>query len=191
MVNRLYAPLLPPTSGSPRPPAALIDHRRGAEGLEDAGVLSWVQRIKRVREPHPDLLGDKIPLAGAADVERRQFPRPRLVLFKSEKPTGTRIKTFSLNKRREGGSRWSFGVLWFDAGGLHPYSQMRRLRRAMLWAHHSSAQAAKQGFPPDVLVTDRLRSYGAAKAEIGLSARHERGLRKNNRAENSHQPTRG
>src|SRR6202049_337761 len=46
----------------------------------------------------------------------------------------------------------------------------------------------KQGFAPDVLVTDKLRSYGAAKAELGLSARHERGLRKNNRAENSHQP---
>src|SRR3984885_11404097 len=45
----------------------------------------------------------------------------------------------------------------------------------------------KQSFAPDVLVTDRLRSYGAAKAEIGLSARHERGLRKNNRAENSHE----
>jgi putative transposase len=48
----------------------------------------------------------------------------------------------------------------------------------------------KQGFAPEVLVTDKLGSYGAAKAEIGLSARHERGLRKNNRAENSHQPTR-
>jgi len=48
----------------------------------------------------------------------------------------------------------------------------------------------KQGFAPEVLVTDKLRSYGAAKSEIGLSARHERGLRKNNRAENSHQPTR-
>ena len=48
----------------------------------------------------------------------------------------------------------------------------------------------KQGFAPDVLVTDKLRSYGVAKAEIGLSARHERGLRKNNRVENSHQPTR-
>ena len=46
----------------------------------------------------------------------------------------------------------------------------------------------KQGFAPDVLVTDKLRSYGAAKSEIGLSARHEQGLRKNNRAENSHQP---
>ena len=48
----------------------------------------------------------------------------------------------------------------------------------------------KQGFAPDVLVTDKLRSYGAAKSEMGLSARHEQGLRKNNRAENSHQPTR-
>jgi putative transposase len=48
----------------------------------------------------------------------------------------------------------------------------------------------KQGFPPEILVTDRLRSYAAAKAELGLSARHEQGLRRNNRAENSHQPTR-
>jgi putative transposase len=48
----------------------------------------------------------------------------------------------------------------------------------------------KQGFAPDMLVTDKLRSYGAAMAELGLSARHEQGLRKNNRAENSHQPTR-
>jgi transposase-like protein len=42
-----------------------------------------------------------------------------------------------------------------------------------------------------VLVTDRLRSYGAAKSELGLAARHEQGLRRNNRAENSHQPIRG
>jgi transposase-like protein len=48
----------------------------------------------------------------------------------------------------------------------------------------------KQGFAPDVVVTDKLRSYGAAKVEIGLSARHEQGIRKNNRAENLHQPTR-
>jgi transposase-like protein len=48
----------------------------------------------------------------------------------------------------------------------------------------------KQGFAPEVLVTDKLRSYDAATSEIGLSARHEQGLRQNNRAENSHQPTR-
>jgi putative transposase len=43
----------------------------------------------------------------------------------------------------------------------------------------------KQGFAPKTLVTD-----GAAKAQLGLSARHEQGLRKNNRAENSHLPVR-
>jgi putative transposase len=45
----------------------------------------------------------------------------------------------------------------------------------------------KQGYAPRVLVTDRLRSYAAARRHLGLGARHEQGLRKNNRAENSHQ----
>jgi transposase-like protein len=48
----------------------------------------------------------------------------------------------------------------------------------------------RQGFTPTEITTDRLRSYGAAFAEPGLSARHEQGLRKNNRAEVSHQPVR-
>jgi transposase-like protein len=48
----------------------------------------------------------------------------------------------------------------------------------------------KQGFAPEVPVTDKQRSCGVAKSEIGLSVRHEHGLRMNNRAENSHQPTR-
>src|ERR1700691_992735 len=48
----------------------------------------------------------------------------------------------------------------------------------------------KQGFAPKTLVTDKLRSYGAAKTQLGLSGRHEQGLRKNKRAENSHLPVR-
>ena len=48
----------------------------------------------------------------------------------------------------------------------------------------------KQGYAPDELVTDKLVSYGAARRELRLSCRHEQGLRKNNRAENSHQPVR-
>ena len=48
----------------------------------------------------------------------------------------------------------------------------------------------KHGFTPDVLVTDKLRSYAAAKSELRLTARHEQGLRRNNRAENSHLPVR-
>jgi transposase-like protein len=48
----------------------------------------------------------------------------------------------------------------------------------------------RQGFVPTVIVTDKLRSYGAALREIGFSGLHEQGLRANNRAENSHQPLR-
>jgi putative transposase len=48
----------------------------------------------------------------------------------------------------------------------------------------------KQGFAPAVLMTDKLGSYGAARRELGLSAHHDQGLRKNNRAENSHQVVR-
>ena len=48
----------------------------------------------------------------------------------------------------------------------------------------------KQGFAPQTIVTDKLRSYGAAMRQLGLTARHEQGQRRNNRAENSHQPTR-
>ncbi len=40
------------------------------------------------------------------------------------------------------------------------------------------------------LVTDRLRSYGAALDELGIRERQETGRWENNRAENSHQPFR-
>ncbi len=48
----------------------------------------------------------------------------------------------------------------------------------------------KHGFAPVVVVTDKLRSYSSAFRDLGLSARHEQGLRQNNRAENSHLPVR-
>jgi putative transposase len=48
----------------------------------------------------------------------------------------------------------------------------------------------RQGFAPARITTDRLGSYGAAFQDLGLTARHEQGLRKNNRAEVSHQPVR-
>ncbi len=48
----------------------------------------------------------------------------------------------------------------------------------------------KQTRPPRVMITDKLASYKAAKREImpGVEHRQHKGL--NNRAENSHQPTR-
>jgi transposase-like protein len=66
-------------------------------------------------------------------------------------------------------------------------------------AHSAASQAAKrllrkllkkQGMASPVMITDKLASYAAAKREImpGVEHRQHKGL--NNRAENSHQPTR-
>jgi putative transposase len=48
----------------------------------------------------------------------------------------------------------------------------------------------KQGFVPKLLVTDKLRSYASAFRRLRLTCPHEQGLRRNNRAENSHQVVR-
>jgi transposase-like protein len=48
----------------------------------------------------------------------------------------------------------------------------------------------KHGFVPIEVTTDKLRSYGAAFRELGLTAHHGQGRRTNNRTEISHQPAR-
>jgi putative transposase len=82
--------------------------------------------------------------------------------------------------------------LWraVDAEGevLDVLVQTRRNKRAALKLMRKLLK--KYGFVPDKLVTDDLRSYAAAAHDLGLSNRHERGRWHNNRAENSHQPTR-
>jgi putative transposase len=57
----------------------------------------------------------------------------------------------------------------------------RRLLRKLL---------KRQGRAPRVMVTDKLASYSAAKREVMPSVEHRRHRGLNNRAENSHQPTR-
>ena len=79
----------------------------------------------------------------------------------------------------------------------------RWIRMATCWICGSQSRrdtkAAKRFFRklrvrlhyvPRVIITDKLRRYGAAKREIvpGVEHRQQKGL--NNRAENSHQPTR-
>ena len=66
--------------------------------------------------------------------------------------------------------------------------QRRRDKRAALRLLRKLLK--KQGFVPKLLVTDKLGSYGAAFRHLRLVCPHEQGLRKNNRAENSHQVVR-
>src|ERR1700737_1093875 len=82
--------------------------------------------------------------------------------------------------------------LWraVDAEGevLDVLVQTRRNKRAALKLMRKLLK--KYGFVPDKPVTDDLRSYGAAASDLEIVKRHERGRWRNNRAENSHQPTR-
>ena len=82
--------------------------------------------------------------------------------------------------------------LWraVDAEGevLDVLVQSRRNKRAAMKLMRKLLK--KYGFVPDKLVTDDLRSYAAAASDLGITRRHERGRWRNNRAENSHQPTR-
>ena len=77
---------------------------------------------------------------------------------------------------------------------------MTRARSSTCWSSADATVGAalrlmrkllkKQGFVPKLLVTDKLRSYACALRRLRLTCRHEQGLRKNNRAENSHQAVR-
>ena len=82
--------------------------------------------------------------------------------------------------------------LWraVDAEGevLDVLVQSRRNKHAALKLMRKLLK--KYAFVPERLITDDLRSYSAAAHVLGIGRRHERGRWKNNRAENSHQPTR-
>jgi putative transposase len=75
-----------------------------------------------------------------------------------------------------------------EGGVLDVLVQSRRDSRAALRLMRKLLR--KQGFAPKLLVTDKRRSYGSAFRQLQLTCPHEQGLRKNNRAEGSHQPVR-
>ena len=70
---------------------------------------------------------------------------------------------------------------------LESFVTKRRDRKAAL---RFLRKAMKRFGRPEVIVTDRLRSYPAAMKIIGNAERQETGRWLNNRAENSHQPFR-
>ena len=70
---------------------------------------------------------------------------------------------------------------------LESYVTKKRDKKAAL---KFLRRAMRKHGQPEAIVTDRLRSYGAALKEIGADHRHETGRWLNNRAENSHLPFR-
>ncbi|MEI8703309.1 IS6 family transposase (plasmid) [Mesorhizobium mediterraneum] len=70
---------------------------------------------------------------------------------------------------------------------LEAFVSKRRDRRAAL---KFLKKSMKRNGSPKTIVTDKLRSYGAALKEIGTADRQQTGRWMNNRAENSHLPFR-
>src|SRR4051794_30153915 len=111
---------------------------------------------------------------------------PRAALSSATRPCGSgRTSSARRSPTRSGG-----GCRAPDQDGivLDILVQSRRDKRA---AERLLRKLLKrQCRAPRVMITDKLASYGAAKREImpGVEHRQHKGL--NNRAENSHQPTR-
>lgn len=70
---------------------------------------------------------------------------------------------------------------------LESYVTKRRDRKAAL---KFLGKSMKRYGQPEIIVTDKLRSYGAAMKDIGTVTKQETGRWVNNRAENSHLPFR-
>src|SRR5260221_11200886 len=100
-------------------------------------------------------------------------------------------------------SRWHMDEMFVSIGGKRVYLwravdhegevldclvQSRRNKRAAIKLMRKLLK--KQGFVPTTIVTDHLAAYAAAMSDLRLSVMHERGKRKNNRAESSHVPIR-
>jgi putative transposase len=83
---------------------------------------------------------------------------------------------------------WLWRAVDQDGTVLDILVQSRRDKRAAKRLLRKLLKTQRR--PPRVLITDKLASYGAAKGEVMPSVEHRKHKGLNNRAENSHQPTR-
>ena len=97
---------------------------------------------------------------------------------------GISMKSFS---RINGKLQYLWRAVDQDGDMLDILVQPRRNKKA---ARKFFRKLLSLQYVPRAIVTDKLRSYAAAKAEVMPSVEHQQQGRLNNRAENSHQPTR-
>ena len=120
----------------------------------------------------------------------------------SQKFGGTYAKRLRTRATRPG-DRWHLDEVYLSINGKLQYLwravdqdgevldilvQPRRNRRAAKKFFRKLLRRLQ--YVPRAIVTDKLGSYAAAKAEVLPNVLHIQGKRANNRAENSHQPTR-
>src|SRR5438045_5283778 len=108
---------------------------------------------------------------------RRRLPRP-----------GDKWHLDEVEIRIAGKKHWLWRAVDQDGTVLDVLVQSRRDKKAAKRLLRKLLK--KQGRAPRVLLTDKLASYPAAKQELMPGVEHRRHKGLNNRAENSHQPTR-
>ncbi|KAF2988790.1 hypothetical protein MJC1_04129 [Methylocystis sp. MJC1] len=87
-----------------------------------------------------------------------------------------------------GKKHWLWRAVDADGFVLAILAQSRRDKKAAKRLMRKLLKNA--GRAPRVMVTDKLKSYGSARAAMGLRIKHRQHNGLNSRAENSHQPTR-
>jgi putative transposase len=87
-----------------------------------------------------------------------------------------------------GGRHYLWRAVDQDGNVLDILVQPRRDKRAAVTVLRRLLKDLE--YVPRVVITDKLASYGAAMREVLPSVEHRRHKGRNNRAENSHQPTR-
>jgi putative transposase len=120
-------------------------------------------------------------------------------------PTPARVAYANELRRRRArpGDKWHLDEVFLKINGKQHYlwravDQDGNVLDILVQSRRNKAAAKKffrkllKGctYVPRVLITDKLASYGAAKREVLPSVEHRQSRYLNNRAENSHQPTR-
>ncbi|WP_431854295.1 IS6 family transposase [Azospirillum sp.] len=96
--------------------------------------------------------------------------------LKFDRAIATRIRQRHLAH----GDNWHVDEAVLSIAGKKQKAAKRLLRKLL----------KKQGRAPRVMITDKLKSYAAAKKDLKLRCEHRQHKGLNNRADNSHQPTR-
>jgi putative transposase len=141
------------------------------------------------------------------DVEELLFERGVVVSYEAIRKWGRKFgQTYATQlrpRRPRPGDKWHMDKVFLTIKGTHhslwwAVDQEGNVldilvqRRRNKWAAKKFFRNLLKGlsYVPRVIITDKLKSYGAAQREILPGVEHRQHRYLNNRAENSHQPTR-
>jgi len=141
------------------------------------------------------------------DVEELLFVRGIVVTYETVRQwCRTFAQTYAnrlRHRRARPGDKWHLDEVFLRINGKRHYlwravDQEGNVLDILVQSRRNKSAAKKFfrklvrgcGYVPRVPITDKLGSYGAAKREVLPGVEHRQSRYRNNRAENSHQPTR-